>query len=251
MNEVYISICIPCYEMSGKGHKYLEHNLNQIVSQNYKNFEVIISDQSQDNKIKILCKKYKEKINIKYFLNKDGKKQASANTNYAMQKASGDIIKIVFQDDYFCSNNALSIIHDAFNKNKISWCVSSCQHSNDGVSVFRKFYPDYNDNIQFGKNTISSPSVLAIKRENYISFDEELIYLMDVDLYKRYFDRDGLPYVIDDILVVNRLHSKQVSQMTPKSLIRSELHYIRNKFRNRMKLKSWFIYMKRVLKTYF
>jgi cellulose synthase/poly-beta-1,6-N-acetylglucosamine synthase-like glycosyltransferase len=54
--------------MSGKGHKYLEHNLNQIVSQNYKNFEVIISDQSQDNKIKILCKKYKEKINKKYFL---------------------------------------------------------------------------------------------------------------------------------------------------------------------------------------
>ena len=42
MNEVYISICITCYEMSGKGHKYLEHNLNQIVSQNYKNFEVII-----------------------------------------------------------------------------------------------------------------------------------------------------------------------------------------------------------------
>ena len=54
MNEVYISICIPCYEMSGKGHKYLEHNLNHIVSQNYKNFEVIISDQSQDDKIKTL-----------------------------------------------------------------------------------------------------------------------------------------------------------------------------------------------------
>ena len=107
MNEVYISICIPCYEMSGKGHKYLEHNLNQIVSQNYKNFEVIISDQSQDNKIKILCKKYKEKINIKYFLNKDGKKQASANTNFAMKKASGQVIKIIFQDDYLYTNKAL------------------------------------------------------------------------------------------------------------------------------------------------
>ena len=74
---------------------------------------------------------------------------------------------------------------------------------------------------------------------------------MDVDLYKRYFDRDGLPYVIDDILVVNRLHSKQVSQMTPKSLIRSELQYIKSKFRNQMKLKSWFVYLKGVLKTYF
>ena len=168
-----------------------------------------------------------------------------------MQKASGDVIKVMFQDDYFFSDNALSIIRDTFNKNKFSWCVSSCQHSNDGISVFRKFYPNYNNYIQFGKNTISSPSVLTIKRENYISFDEELIYFMDVDLYKRYFDRDGLPYIIDDILVVNRLHAKQVSQMTPKSLIRAELHYIRSKFRNQMKLKSWFIYLKRVLKTYF
>ena len=70
-------------------------------------------------------------------------------------------------------------------------------------------------------------------------------------LYKRYFDRDGLPYIIDDTLVVNRLHSKQVSQMTSKSLIRSELQYIRSKFRNQMKLKSWFIYLKRIFKTYF
>ena len=92
---------------------------------------------------------------------------------------------------------------------------------------------------------------MGLRRKNYLKFDENLIYLTDVDLYKRYFDRDGLPLIINDILVVNRLHDKQVSQMTPKSLIRSELHYIRNKFRNRMKLKSWFIYVKRVLKTYF
>ena len=55
MSEVYFSVCIPCYEMSGKGHKYLEHNLNQLVIQDFKNFEVIISDQSVNNKIKLLC----------------------------------------------------------------------------------------------------------------------------------------------------------------------------------------------------
>ena len=91
---------------------------------------------------------------------------------------------------------------------------------------------------------------MGLRRKNYLKFDENLIYLTDVDLYKRYFDRDGLPLIINDILVVNRLHDKQVSQMTPKSLIRSELHYIRNKFRNQMNLKSWLIYMKRVLKTH-
>ena len=251
MSDVYFSVCIPCYEMSGKGHKYLEHNLNQLVIQDFKNFEVIISDQSVNNKIKLLCDKYKKKLDLKYFLNNNGKKQASANTNYAMKKACGKVIKIIFQDDYLYTNNALSSLYDVFEHANISWCVSASEHSYDGVTVFRSFYPNYNDNIQLGNNTISSPSVIAVRRENYIPFDEKLIYLMDVDLYKRYYDRDGMPFILNDILVVNRLHDKQVSQLVTKSLIRCELHYIKRKFKNQMDIKSWFIYLKRILKSYF
>ena len=250
MRSVCISVCIPCYEMSGEGHKYLEHNLNQLLIQDFKNFEVIVSDQSKNNEIKVLCDRYKNSLNLKYYLNTDGKKQASANTNYAMKKASGDIIKILFQDDYLFSKNALTKISNTFKKTKVIWAVSGSEHSFDGISVFRKFIPKYNKNIQFGYNTISSPSVLSIRRESYIKFDEELIYLMDVDLYKRYFDQNGLPNVIDEVLVVNRLHDKQVSQLVSKSLIRSELHYIRKKFKSQMNLKNWFIYTKRVLKSY-
>ena len=251
MSDVYFSVCIPCYEMSGKGHKYLEHNLNQLVIQDFKNFEVIISDQSVNNKIKLLCEKYKKKLDIKYFLNENGKKQASANTNFAMKKASGQVIKIIFQDDYLYTNKALSKLYNVFSRTNISWCVCASGHSYDGVNVFRSFYPNYNDNIQLGNNTISSPSVIAVRRENYIPFDEKLIYLMDVDLYKRYFDRDGMPFILNDILVVNRLHDKQVSQLVTKSLIRCELHYIKRKFKNQMDIKSWFIYLKRILKSYF
>ena len=250
MNKIDISICIPCYEMGGVGDKYLEDNLNKLLLQNFKNFEVIIADQSKNDKIKLLSEKYQDQLNLKYYLNSTGKKQCAANTNYAMEKASGKIIKIIFQDDYLFSNDALLNIFNTFKNNKISWCVSSCEHSNDGISVFRRFHPQYNDNIQFGNNTISSPSVLAMTRKNHLKFDEELIYLTDVDLYKRYFDRDGLPFIINDVLVVNRLHEKQVSQLVSKSLIRSELHYIRKKFKSQMDLKNWFIYIKRVLKSY-
>ena len=186
-----------------------------------------------------------------YFLNENGKKQASANTNFAMKKASGQVIKIIFQDDYLYTNKALSNLYNVFSNTNISWCVCASEHSYDGVTVFRSFYPNYNDNIQLGNNTISSPSVIAVRRENYIPFDEKLIYLMDVDLYKRYFDRDGMPFILNDILVVNRLHDKQVSQLVTKSLIRSELHYIKRKFKNQMNIKSLFIYLKRILKSYF
>ena len=107
MNEIDISICIPCYEMGGVGNKYLEENLNKLLLQNFKNFEVIIADQSKNDKIKLLSEKYQDQLNLKYYLNSTGKKQCAANTNYAMEKASGKIIKIIFQDDYLFSNDAL------------------------------------------------------------------------------------------------------------------------------------------------
>ena len=44
--------------------------------------------------------------------------------------------------------------------------VTASEHSQDGVNFYRPFYPNYNDQIHLGKNTISSPSVLTIKNDH-------------------------------------------------------------------------------------
>ena len=62
-----------------------------------------------------------------------------------------------------------------------------------------------------GKNTISSPSVLTIKNEKPLLFDEKLIWLMDVDYYKRCYNKFGNPKIINNINVVNRIGLHQVS----------------------------------------
>ena len=65
-----ISICIPTYEMGGYGVEYLNHSLNILSKQTYQDFEIVISDQSENNDIKDLCKKCKVRLNIKnVFLN--------------------------------------------------------------------------------------------------------------------------------------------------------------------------------------
>ena len=53
-----VTICIPSYEMNGKGHVYLEYLLDSIAYQEGVDFDVIVSDQSTDDKIVELCKKY-------------------------------------------------------------------------------------------------------------------------------------------------------------------------------------------------
>ena len=68
MNEK-VSVCIPRYEMKGKGAEYLDHSFNLLYAQSYKNFEVIISDNSKNDNIKKLCEIWSDKLNINYFLN--------------------------------------------------------------------------------------------------------------------------------------------------------------------------------------
>ena len=114
-------------------------------------------------------------------------------------------------DDFLYSKNSLEKIVNNFDLENDNWMITACEHSKNGKSFFRPFYPKYNKYIYFGKNTISSPSVLTIKNESPLLFDEKLIWLMDVDYYKRCYNNFGSPKILNDINVVNRVGSHQVS----------------------------------------
>lgn len=226
-----ISICIPTYEMKGKGHIFLKESFNILLKQTFKNFNVIISDHSNNSLIENLCKDYKDKLNIKYFKNIKNVGSSSANINNAIKKADGELVKILFQDDFLFKNKSLEEIVNNFDTKKDIWLVTACEHSNDGITFFRPFYPRYNNLIFLGKNTISSPSVLTINNENPILFDEKLIWLMDCDYYKRYYDKYGLPKILNDINVVNRIGSHQVSNsIINKNIKVIEIIYVIKKF---------------------
>jgi glycosyltransferase involved in cell wall biosynthesis len=221
-----ISICIPAYEMNDKGVEYLEYSFNILYHQTYKNFEIIISDHSIDNNIKDLCDQWSQVLNIKYFRNEINRGNSSANINNAIKRAGGDIIKILFQDDFLYDEYSLEKQLEHF---KNTWLVTACCHY-DGNAVTKPFYPQYHDQIHYGQNTISSPSVLMFKNENVIEFDENLIWLMDVDYYKRLYDKFGYPSICNYISIVNREHQNQVTNtLATEEIKQNELNYIKQK----------------------
>jgi len=225
-----ISICIPTYEMGGKGHTFLEHSFSLLNAQTFKNFDVVVSDHSTGEDIKSVCDKYRLFFPISYYKNPSSRGSSSANINYAMNKAQGDIIKILFQDDYLCDANALDLIHQKFEDNKVDWVVNGTVHTSDNTHFYNPIIPRYNSLIHLGNNTISSPSVLAMRNKDINYFDEKLIWLMDVEYYKRLYDKYGLPVVIDRILVVNRIWEGQVSHTKIDSeLINQEEKYVKEK----------------------
>ncbi len=224
-----ISICIPTYEMKGKGVECLSYSFNILNNQSYKNFDVIISDNSKNDEIENLCKKWNDKLDIKYFRNQE-KYGMSQNTNFAIKKAKGDFIKILFQDDFLFGTQSLEIQLFHILSNSNHWLVTACCHTKDLVHFFNEHYPKYHDNIQYGENTISSPSVLMFKNKNIIEFDENLCWFMDVDYYKRLYDIFGLPSICNYITVVNRIHENQTSSIITKEIEEKERKYTTEKY---------------------
>lgn len=225
-----ISICIPTWEQYGRGVEFLKNNFDRFITQTYQNFNVIISDHSINDEIKLLCNEYSDKFNIKYVRNKKHLGNGPSNTNNTIINADGEIIKIIFQDDFLYQDDALELIVNEFKNNGCYWLVSGCNHTIDNGLTFTNFMvPRWNDYILMGINTISSPSVLSFKNDSPCLFDEELTMLMDCELYYQLYIRYGLPKIIQKPLITNRIHQHQISALYRKNMS-EEVKYVKKKY---------------------
>lgn len=227
--------------MHGQGVLFLEHSLNLLSLQTFKDFNIVISDHSQSNGIKNLCKKWSDRLNIFYFKNTYKIGNSSANLNNALNKCTGTWIKILFQDDFLRDRNSLDYIAAAIRKSSKLWYVTACDHSNDGKTMYRPFYPKWNSEMYLGNNTFSSPSVLTLKNTlNKYLFDENMIWLMDVDYYQRMYNSYGAPGYVNNICVVNRTWANSLSNTISQDTKNNELTLSIKKQKNMSKVETIF-----------
>lgn len=228
------SICIPVWEQHGFGLKYLKDLVDSIMWQSFKDFEIVISDHSVSDEIYEFVTDlnqvtYYNLDKVKYIRNLSDHGNGVANLNQALIRASGEIIKIMFQDDFMFDRRCLEKFDKAFQDENTEWAVCGCNHTRDGVNFERFVIPRWNDKLLEGVNTISSPSVLAFRNENVELFDENLTMLMDVEYYYLLGQRYGMPTVIEDCLVTNRCHENQISSRYNGDL-KEEIKYCKRKY---------------------
>lgn len=195
MNNPKISICVPIHNMAD-GDKFLWRLVNSLTAQTFKDWELIIT--------------------------KDGK--MAENSNSGIKRARGEIIKIVYLDDYFAHENALKEIVDNF---KGGWLATGCLHDN-GSAVFMPHYAKF-DGVSDGINNIGSPSVVAFANDSPLLFDEEMSWMLDIDLYKRLGERYGPPTVIDDLSMVIGIHQGQMTRILTDEQKLNEQNYFLKK----------------------
>ncbi len=226
-----MSICIPTYEMRGMGHIFLRESFDVMARQTFKDFEVVVSDHSKNDLIQNLCLEYKEKLDIKYFRNHDNIGNFSPNLNNSIKKAEGKLIKILLQDDFLFDEKSLETIVKNFDMQRDHWLITPCIHTKNRKDFFRPFYPRYNKKIHLGKNTLGSPSVITVRNENPLLFDENLMWFNDCDYYKRYYDLFGNPKIIKEINVVIGVGEHQITNtLATESLRKKEHEYMVKKY---------------------
>lgn len=225
-----ISFCIPCYESQGRAQQYLFDIFYALNQQVYKDFNVWISDHSLNDDVFNACKEYSDLFEINYIRNDEDRGQISSNTNCALKHADGEILKILFQDDFILTNTLTQELDKVF-VDGVNWVVSGFAHTiDDGRTHYNPKLPYYNDKLLEGVNTLSSPSILAIKNGINEYFDEKLIMLMDCDMYYRLYKKYGDPVILSDYHISNREHRNQ-TQRSNKHLLPIEIEYLKEKYK--------------------
>jgi len=218
-----LSCAIPTHSMKDSGY-FFRRCLDSLWNQSFQDFEIVVTDNSDDNTIKEICEWYR--TGIKYYRNPI--KGMAQNTNEAIGRSKGELIKILYLDDYMAHDDAFEKIVKHFSG---QWLVSACTHITKGDNYTHSVHiPHYSDEIWRGNNTIGSPSVLTIKNNKPLMFDEEMTWMLDCDYYKRMYDLYGEPVILKDVNVIIGLHSGQATNIMGDERKLSEYNYLMKKY---------------------
>lgn len=234
------SIAIPTHDRGKNGPIWMRELLDSIKIQTFQDLEIVVSDQSKNDDILNVCQEYSDDFDFKYL--KYGGSVPCENINIALDECEGDIIKLMFSDDIFINDHALEIINNEYNEFKCKWAFSGFCGTNDGKNFYDHRQPRWTDYMLEGRNLLSSPSVVSFLRSSKQHFDENLKLLLDTEFYHRMRWENGMPHIIEEVLVANRDHDNRISSHQTSQydaviehpegnwmINRKEYHYIQEK----------------------
>jgi glycosyltransferase involved in cell wall biosynthesis len=217
-----ISIVIPTYEQQGKGHLMLTDLLKSIRQQRIKYpYEIIVSDNSSDEKIKHTCKQFAT-LPIKYHFNPV--RGASENINNAISLSSFDMVKIMCMDDKFMHPEAINLIVEKLQTS--DWVICNSFYIKENGIKIRKLAANY-EHGNFNKNKVGMPSCVAFKKNN-LRFNTELKTFCDVYFYYQLFELYGEPGHIAEHIIGQRFWKGSLSHNQPPSHEADRQYLIKN-----------------------
>ncbi len=187
----------------------LEVLLQSIAAQTYRHFEVVVTDDSPNDEVKQCCGKFQDLFPIAYQKNVPAK-GSPANWNAAIALATYDWVKIMHDDDWFATEEALekyalaieqhpasSFIFSAFNDYENGVFKQANQISSATISRLVQS-PLY----LFKKNFIGNPSNVLFRKSQVPLYDEQLKWVVDFEFYIRCLQKTSIHYIPEALINV-------------------------------------------------
>lgn len=182
------SILVPMYETN---ESYAKAMIESVLSQTYSNFELILADASESDRVSELIRNYKD-IRIQYF-KLDKNEGISQNTNAALSRAKGDYVALLDHDDLLTEDAlfvmAKAIMDGKANGKEYAFLYSDEDKCNAEASRFyepnRK--PDFNLDLLLSNNYICHFLVMNTALIKRLGFRKEFDGAQDFDLVLRAF----------------------------------------------------------------
>jgi len=239
-HQPFLSICIPSYNSV----ELISRSIQSIMKQSFNDFEIIISDDSTNEDVFDFYNSLKDN-RINYFKHKSII-NATENWNFVLKKAKGRYKMLLHHDDYFRNNLILEKIYNDFLKNG-EMMVYFLNFINE--DKFKKFY--YNkfsmkqifkhpDNLLY-VNYFSTPSCLIINQKVDLYYNEELKWLVDVDLYSRLFKKFNRIKFISNTSIVIGSGDERITNTILKKEILEEFYLLTQKKIFRFKFGIYFL----------
>ena len=108
-NEL-VSIVIPTYNRAS----FLKECINSVLNQSYKNFEIIIIDDSTTDEIEKICNEYASKLR---YIRREFKGGISSAYNYAIKQLHGKWVKFLGDDNVLYKNFLEAMLDEVYRKN--------------------------------------------------------------------------------------------------------------------------------------
>lgn len=211
----------------------LHETLQSILSQSYRNFELIVIDNFSDYDFMLHIKTYNDSRIIAYQNQNNG--IIAANRNYGIKKAKGEFIA-------FCDDD------DLWEPTKLEKQINTLINCSDLLLVSSRMATLFKGKIKLSKNRkskvisvkklvnrniIATSSVLVRKKvfDKIGYFDEKIEFraVEDYDLWLRLLlYKDNSCKVLKDNLLIYRLHGNNISSNFPEMLKKQLLVFKKN-----------------------
>lgn len=139
MDQSYkLSVIIPVYNVE----QYLARCLDTVLSQSYRNIEVILIDDCSKDDSLVICNKYASQDNRIKVLCNENNAGVSATRNNGLDNMTGDYVCFIDSDDYIMPGMFSEMIRSLIESNSdIAVCHFMTLKKDHGFTHFTNLYP--------------------------------------------------------------------------------------------------------------